>query len=113
MEDNWEMRWEQWMFQQDFYPILVTLKEFDGKGWCIAITRCKKRGVGVREQWIVLAELESESREAANGMRWNDFKAFLVEEFCPSNEMEKLENEFWNHSMVGANHVAYNTLLHL
>ncbi|GJQ98541.1 putative reverse transcriptase domain-containing protein [Tanacetum coccineum] len=37
----------------------------------------------------------------------NDFKALLVEEFCPSNEMEKLENEFWNHTMVGANHVTY------
>ncbi|GJU79950.1 putative reverse transcriptase domain-containing protein [Tanacetum coccineum] len=40
-------------------------------------------------------------------MTWNDFKALLVEEFCPSNEMERLENEFWNHTMVGANHTAY------
>ncbi|GJV89772.1 hypothetical protein Tco_1533710 [Tanacetum coccineum] len=30
-----------------------------------------------------------EGREAVNGMSWNDFKALLVEEFCPSNEMEK------------------------
>ncbi|GJR20346.1 putative reverse transcriptase domain-containing protein, partial [Tanacetum coccineum] len=29
------------------------------------------------------------------------------EEFCPSNEMEKLETEFWNHKMVGANHAGY------
>ncbi|GKC06212.1 putative reverse transcriptase domain-containing protein [Tanacetum coccineum] len=42
----------------------------------------------------------------------NDFKALLVEEFCPSNEMEKLENEFWNHTMVGANHVAYTDRFH-
>ncbi|GKA23062.1 putative reverse transcriptase domain-containing protein [Tanacetum coccineum] len=28
------------------------------------------------------------------------FKALNVEEFCPSNEMEKLENEFWNHKMT-------------
>ncbi|GKE68860.1 putative reverse transcriptase domain-containing protein, partial [Tanacetum coccineum] len=45
-------------------------------------------------------------------MSWNDFKALLVEEFCPSNEMEKLENEFWNHTMVGANHVAYTDRFH-
>ncbi|GKC05277.1 putative reverse transcriptase domain-containing protein, partial [Tanacetum coccineum] len=38
--------------------------------------------------------------------------ALLVEEFCPSNEMEKLENEFWNHKMVGANHVAYTDRFH-
>ncbi|GKA14967.1 hypothetical protein Tco_0694613 [Tanacetum coccineum] len=42
----------------------------------------------------------------------NDFKALLVEEFCPINEMEKLENEFWNHTMVGANHVAYTDRFH-
>ncbi|GKB68732.1 reverse transcriptase domain-containing protein [Tanacetum coccineum] len=45
-------------------------------------------------------------------MTWNDFKALLVEEFCPSNEMEKLENEFWNHKMVGANHAAYTDRFH-
>ncbi|GKB82974.1 putative reverse transcriptase domain-containing protein [Tanacetum coccineum] len=42
----------------------------------------------------------------------NDFKAMLVEEFCPSNEMERLENEFWNHKMVGANHEAYTDRFH-
>nr|GFB03479.1 reverse transcriptase domain-containing protein [Tanacetum cinerariifolium] len=26
--------------------------------------------------------------------------------------MEKLENEFWNHTMVGANHVAYTDRFH-
>ncbi|GJY51008.1 hypothetical protein Tco_0441855, partial [Tanacetum coccineum] len=36
----------------------------------------------------------------------------LVEEFCLSNEMEKLENEFWNHTMVGSNHVAYTNRFH-
>ncbi|GJU35078.1 hypothetical protein Tco_1183432 [Tanacetum coccineum] len=29
-----------------------------------------------------------------------------------SNEMEKLENEFWNHKMVGANHTAYTNRFH-
>ncbi|GKA76043.1 putative reverse transcriptase domain-containing protein [Tanacetum coccineum] len=51
-------------------------------------------------------------REAAIGMTWNDFKDLLVEEFCPSNEMERLENEFWNHKMVGANHAAYMDRFH-
>ncbi|GKC71410.1 reverse transcriptase domain-containing protein, partial [Tanacetum coccineum] len=53
------------------------------------------------------AQVQARGHEAANGMSWNDFKALLVEEFCPSNEMEKLKNEFWNHTLVGANHVAY------
>ncbi|GJS26253.1 putative reverse transcriptase domain-containing protein, partial [Tanacetum coccineum] len=47
-------------------------------------------------------EVQARGRVAAMAMTWNDFKALMVEEFCPSNEMEKLENEFWNHKMVGA-----------
>ncbi|GJS26139.1 reverse transcriptase domain-containing protein [Tanacetum coccineum] len=39
-------------------------------------------------------------------------KALMVEEFCPSNEMKKLENEFWNRKMVGANHAAYTDRFH-
>ncbi|GKF81822.1 reverse transcriptase domain-containing protein, partial [Tanacetum coccineum] len=39
-------------------------------------------------------------------------EALLVEEFCPSNEMERLENEFWNHKMVRANHAAYTDRFH-
>ncbi|GKC18157.1 hypothetical protein Tco_1014939 [Tanacetum coccineum] len=42
----------------------------------------------------------------------DEFKALMVEEFCPSNEIEKLENEFWNHKMVGANHAAYTDRFH-
>ncbi|GJX82195.1 reverse transcriptase domain-containing protein [Tanacetum coccineum] len=36
-----------------------------------------------------------------------DFKTLMREEFCPINEMQKLEIEFWNHAMVGASHAAY------
>ncbi|GKC06822.1 hypothetical protein Tco_0998432 [Tanacetum coccineum] len=35
---------------------------------------------------------------------WNDFKFMMIEEFCPSHEMQKLESELWNHTMVGAGH---------
>ncbi|GJV01505.1 putative reverse transcriptase domain-containing protein [Tanacetum coccineum] len=63
-------------------------KEYDGKG------------------------VQARGRVAAMAMAWNDFKALMVEEFCPSNEMEKLENEFWNHKMVGANHAAYTDRFH-
>nr|GEU66358.1 retrotransposon protein, putative, Ty3-gypsy subclass [Tanacetum cinerariifolium] len=71
-------------------------KEFNGKG---ALT-----------WWST--QVQARSHEAAIGMSWNDFKAFLVEEFCLRNEMEKSENEFWNHAMVGANHVAYTDRFH-
>ncbi|GJV37779.1 putative reverse transcriptase domain-containing protein [Tanacetum coccineum] len=51
-------------------------------------------------------------RKAAIGMSLTDFKALLVEEFCPSNEMEKLESKYWNHKMVGANHAGYTDRFH-
>ncbi|GJT47020.1 putative reverse transcriptase domain-containing protein [Tanacetum coccineum] len=58
---------------------------------------------------IAKADLDRASR---NCMSWTNFKALLVEEFCPSNEMEKFEYEFWNHKMVGANHAVYTDQFH-
>ncbi|GJU50483.1 putative reverse transcriptase domain-containing protein [Tanacetum coccineum] len=42
----------------------------------------------------------------------NDFKALLTTEFCPSNKIEKLEGEFWNHSMFGADHAGFTDRFH-
>ncbi|GJW22749.1 reverse transcriptase domain-containing protein [Tanacetum coccineum] len=96
-------------------------KEFDGKGGAVALTHSIEKMESVFENSGCTAnqrvryaascfvnkaltwwntQVQARGREAAIGMSWNDFKALLVEEFCPSNEMEKLENEFWNHTMV-------------
>ncbi|GJS47008.1 putative reverse transcriptase domain-containing protein [Tanacetum coccineum] len=45
-------------------------------------------------------------------MAWEDFKVLLMEEFCPNNEMQKLEIEFWCHAIVGAGHTAYTDRFH-
>ncbi|GJT37353.1 putative reverse transcriptase domain-containing protein [Tanacetum coccineum] len=108
-------------------------KEYDGKGGAIALTRWIEKMENVLDnsgcsenQKVKYAassfvnkaltwwntQIQARGREAAIGMTWNDFKALLVEEFCPSNEMERLENEFWNHKMVGANHAAYTDWFH-
>ncbi|GJY22345.1 putative reverse transcriptase domain-containing protein [Tanacetum coccineum] len=50
--------------------------------------------------------------ETIAGMAWEDFKTLMREEFCPINEMQKLETEFWNHAMIGADHAAYTTIGH-
>ncbi|GJZ54577.1 reverse transcriptase domain-containing protein [Tanacetum coccineum] len=52
------------------------------------------------------------SQEVAISMSWNDFKFMMIQEFCPSHEMQKLESELWNHSMVGAGHAAYTDRFH-
>ncbi|GJV79317.1 putative reverse transcriptase domain-containing protein [Tanacetum coccineum] len=52
------------------------------------------------------------SREVVVSMLWNDFKFMMIQEFCPSHEMQKLESELWNHAMVGAGHAAYTDRFH-
>ncbi|GJX73802.1 putative reverse transcriptase domain-containing protein [Tanacetum coccineum] len=45
-------------------------------------------------------------------MTWNDLKFMMIEEFCPSHEMQKLETELWNNVMVRAGHAAYTERFH-
>ncbi|GKC09297.1 reverse transcriptase domain-containing protein [Tanacetum coccineum] len=58
------------------------------------------------------SQIHTRGREAAVGMSWEDFKTLTREKFCPSNEMQKLETELWNHVMVGAVHAAYTNRFH-
>ncbi|GKA46126.1 hypothetical protein Tco_0738922 [Tanacetum coccineum] len=39
------------------------------------------------------SQIHTRGREAAVGMSWEDFKTLTREEFCPSNEMQKLETD--------------------
>ncbi|GKF89458.1 hypothetical protein Tco_0263421 [Tanacetum coccineum] len=45
-------------------------------------------------------------------MSWEDFMFLTREEFCPSNEMQKLETKLWNHAMFEAGHAAYTDRFH-
>nr|GEV79171.1 reverse transcriptase domain-containing protein [Tanacetum cinerariifolium] len=108
-------------------------KEYNGKGGAIALTRWIEKieniidnsGCAENQKVKYVAssfvnkaltwwntQVQARGREVAIGMSWADFKALLVEEFFPSNEMEKLEYEFWNHKMVGANHAGYMDRFH-
>ncbi|GJT01306.1 reverse transcriptase domain-containing protein [Tanacetum coccineum] len=70
--------------------------------------------VPIRSSWLVSQEtlMEKERSRSCLGMTWEEFKALFMEEFRPRNEMEKLETEFWNHAMVGANLAAYTDRFH-
>nr|GEZ80585.1 reverse transcriptase domain-containing protein [Tanacetum cinerariifolium] len=52
------------------------------------------------------------NQEVAISMSWNDFKFIMIEEFCLSHEMQKLETELWNHTMIGAGHPTYTDRFH-
>ncbi|GKF31201.1 hypothetical protein Tco_0100999 [Tanacetum coccineum] len=45
-------------------------------------------------------------------MSWNDFKFMMIEEFCSSRKMQKLETKTWNHVMIGAGNAAYTDRFH-
>ncbi|GJZ81564.1 reverse transcriptase domain-containing protein [Tanacetum coccineum] len=88
-------------------------KEYNGKGGAIVYTH-----------WIKKMELVQDMSRCRDnqkvkytagsfvGMSWEDFKTLTREEFCPSNEMQKLETELWNYAMVGAGHAAYTNRFH-
>ncbi|KAI3725067.1 hypothetical protein L1987_64841 [Smallanthus sonchifolius] len=38
----------------------------------------------------------------ANGLPWEEFKSMMKEKYCPRDEIQKLEGEFWNLKMDGS-----------
>ncbi|GJZ38786.1 putative reverse transcriptase domain-containing protein [Tanacetum coccineum] len=108
-------------------------KEYDGKGGVVVLT------CWIKDKWICAgyvgcsidqkvkyivgsfvgkaltwwnSQIRTLSREVDVSMSWNDFKFMMIQEFCPSHEMQKLESELWNHAMVGAGHTAYTDRFH-
>ncbi|GJS58625.1 reverse transcriptase domain-containing protein [Tanacetum coccineum] len=84
--------------------------EYDGKGSAIALTRwiekmenvidnsgCAENqkvryatsSLGNKDLTWWNTQCQARGRVAAMAISWNDFKELMVEEFCPSNEMEK------------------------
>ncbi|GKE04048.1 putative reverse transcriptase domain-containing protein [Tanacetum coccineum] len=87
-------------------------RDFDRIGGAVVLTRWIEKMESVIDNSGCLANQRVKGRDAANAMAWNNFKALRTTEFCPSNEIEKLEGEFWNHSMVGADHAVYTDRIH-
>ncbi|GJW79227.1 reverse transcriptase domain-containing protein, partial [Tanacetum coccineum] len=102
--------------------------EYDGKGGIVVLTRWIEKMVYVHDMsgcsidqkvkytagsfvgtaltwWN--SQIRTISREVAVSMSWNEFKFMMIQEFCPSHEIQKLESELWNHAMVEAGHAAY------
>ncbi|GKA30092.1 putative reverse transcriptase domain-containing protein [Tanacetum coccineum] len=108
-------------------------KEYDGKGGVVVLTRWIKKMESVHDMsgfsidqkvkytagsfmgkdltwWN--SQIRTLSREVVVSMSWNDFKFMIIQEFCPSHEMQKLESELWNHAMVRAGQAAYTDRFH-
>ncbi|GJT10271.1 putative reverse transcriptase domain-containing protein [Tanacetum coccineum] len=80
-------------------------KEYDGKGGVVVLTR-----------WIEKMKSMHDISGCSNDQKVKYTAVHLwflmIQEFCPSHEMQKLETELWNHTMVGAGHAAYTDRFH-
>ncbi|GJT97322.1 putative reverse transcriptase domain-containing protein [Tanacetum coccineum] len=76
-------------------------KKYDGKGGVVVLTR-----------WIEKMESVQDMSGCSIDQRVKYTAGSFMEEFCPSQEMQKLETELWNHAMVGADHAAYTDRFH-
>ncbi|GJY24438.1 putative reverse transcriptase domain-containing protein [Tanacetum coccineum] len=56
--------------------------------------------------------VQTRGRAAAIAQPWEDFKKLLMKEYCPDDEIQKLESEFWNHKMVGSDIDGYTARFH-
>ncbi|GJR06031.1 zinc finger, CCHC-type, retrotransposon gag domain protein [Tanacetum coccineum] len=107
---------------------VVNENEYDGKGGAVVLTRWIEKIESVQDMSVCSvdqkvkytagsfvgkdltwwnSQIRTLSQEVTVSMSLNDFKFMIIEEFCPSHEMQKLESELWNHAMVKAGHAAY------
>nr|GEV17838.1 putative reverse transcriptase domain-containing protein [Tanacetum cinerariifolium] len=75
-------------------------RDFDRTGGALALTR-----------WIEKMESVIDNSGCLANQRVK-YDALLPTEFYLSNEIEKLESEFWNHLVVGADHAGYTGRFH-
>ncbi|GJS13190.1 putative reverse transcriptase domain-containing protein [Tanacetum coccineum] len=108
-------------------------KEYDGKGGVVVLTQWIEKMESVQDMSGCIidqkvkytagslvgkaltwwnSQIRTLSRVVVVSMSWNHFKLMMIEEFCPSHEMQKLETKLWNHVMVGAGHTAYTDKFH-
>ncbi|GJX72824.1 putative reverse transcriptase domain-containing protein [Tanacetum coccineum] len=88
-------------------------KEYNGKGGAIVYTHWIEKIESVQDMsWCRDNQKVKYTAGSFVGMSWEDFKTSTREEFCPSNEIQKLETELWNHTMVGAGYAAYTNRFH-
>ncbi|KAJ9544641.1 LOW QUALITY PROTEIN: hypothetical protein OSB04_024348 [Centaurea solstitialis] len=74
-------------------------KEFHGKEGAVGLLFWFDSMESGLTWWNI--QVQTRGREAAYNLSWEDFKKLLIEEYCPKSELQKLEAEFWNHTMKG------------
>ncbi|GKE84403.1 reverse transcriptase domain-containing protein [Tanacetum coccineum] len=87
---------------------VVNENEYDGKGGVVVLTCWIEKMESVHD----MSGCSIDQKVKYDAGSFVDFKFMMIQEFCPSHEMQKLESELWNHTMVGAGHAAYTDRFH-
>ncbi|KAI3774607.1 hypothetical protein L1987_49166 [Smallanthus sonchifolius] len=53
------------------------------------------------------SQVKTLGRQTAYELSWEDLKAMMIEEYCPRNELQKIEYEMWNLQMTGDDVAGY------
>ncbi|GJX38053.1 putative reverse transcriptase domain-containing protein [Tanacetum coccineum] len=85
---------------QNLLPATLA-QEYDVMGGAVVLTR-----------WIKKMESVQDMSGCSIDQKVKYNAGSVVDEFCPSHEMQKLETELWNHVMVDAGHAAYTDRFH-
>nr|XP_043633164.1 uncharacterized protein LOC122604340 [Erigeron canadensis] len=101
VRENGNTRYRQGCTYKDFLNCKAI--DFDGKGGATAYL-----------QWIEKMEANNEicvrgGRNEALAMPWKKFKDLMQAEFFPVHELQKLQTEFLQLTMVGADHAGYTS----
>ncbi|GJV15633.1 putative reverse transcriptase domain-containing protein [Tanacetum coccineum] len=104
--------------------LACNLKEYDRKGGVVVYTRWIEKMESVQDMsgcednqkvkytagsFVVKtltwwnSQIRTLGQEVAIGMSWDNFKVLMREEFCPSNEMQKLETKLVHHLVTPEN----------
>ncbi|XP_071686031.1 uncharacterized protein [Rutidosis leptorrhynchoides] len=77
---------------------------------CVVADQVKYASGTLLERALTWWNTFSQARglDAAYATPWEELKR-LIKEYCPRNEIQKMESEFWNLKMVGTDITSYNT----
>ncbi|KAI3810997.1 hypothetical protein L1987_20711 [Smallanthus sonchifolius] len=53
------------------------------------------------------SQVKTLRRETAYQLSWEDLNNMMIEEYCPRNELQKIETEMWNLQMIGGDVAGY------
>ncbi|KAI3717514.1 hypothetical protein L1987_69186 [Smallanthus sonchifolius] len=78
------------------------------------LTQANSATNGTMVEMVVIVVMLERNRgvDVAMALPWDEVKRLMADEFCPRNEVKKLEAEFWDLAQDSGENLAYTTRFH-